>query len=43
MKVGYDTRMGPIIFDNLIKVSRKEVVKDMPNIIKPSNLVCKHC
>jgi transposase InsO family protein len=36
-------RMGHIGFDNLIKVSKKEVVRDMPKIIKPSNSVCRHC
>jgi hypothetical protein len=34
--------MGHIIFDNLIKVSKKEVVKDMSKIIKSSNSVCRH-
>jgi hypothetical protein len=29
--------MRYIGFDNMIKVSKKEVVKDMPRIIKPSN------
>jgi hypothetical protein len=36
-------RMGHIGFYNLIKVSKKEVVKDMSKIIKPSNFVCTHC
>jgi transposase InsO family protein len=36
-------RMGHLSFDNLIKASRKEAVKDMPKIIKPSDPVCKHC
>jgi hypothetical protein len=36
-------RMGHIGFDNLIKVNKKEVVRDMPKIIKPSNSVCRHC
>ena len=36
-------RMGHLNFDNLMKVSRKEVVRDLPNIVKPLNLVCKHC
>jgi hypothetical protein len=35
-------RMGHIGFDNLIKVGKKEVVRDMPKIIKPSNSVCRH-
>jgi hypothetical protein len=35
--------MGDINFDNLVKLSNKEVVRGMPKLIKPSNLVCKHC
>jgi hypothetical protein len=36
-------RMEHIGFDNLIKVSKKEFVRDMPKIIKPSNFFCRHC
>jgi hypothetical protein len=36
-------RMGHLRFDNLIKASKKGVVKDMPKVIKPSDPVCKHC
>jgi hypothetical protein len=36
-------RMAHIHFDNLIKVSRKEVVREMPQITKPTNTLCKHC
>jgi hypothetical protein len=36
-------RMEHIVFDNLIKVRKMEVVKDIPKIIKPSNFICKHC
>jgi hypothetical protein len=39
----WNRRMGHIGFENLIKVNKKEVVRDMPNIIKPSNFVCRHC
>jgi hypothetical protein len=35
--------MGHIGFDNLIKINKKDVVRDMPRIIKPSNFVCRHC
>jgi hypothetical protein len=35
--------MGHIRFDNLIKFSKKEAVKNMPKIIKPSNYVCRNC
>ena len=34
--------MGHLNFENLVKVSENHVVKGMPKIIKPSNLVCKH-
>jgi transposase InsO family protein len=36
-------RMGHIHFDNLVKVSRREVVREMPQITKPTNTLCKHC
>jgi hypothetical protein len=36
-------RMGHIHFDNLIKVSRREAVREMPRITKPTNTLCKHC
>jgi hypothetical protein len=36
-------RMGHLSFDNLIKDSKKGVVKDMPKVMKPSDPVCKHC
>jgi hypothetical protein len=36
-------RMGHIGFENLIKVNKKEVVKNIPKIIKPSNPICRHC
>ena len=32
-------RMG----HNIMKVSKKEALRDLPNIVKPLNLVCKHC
>ena len=35
-------RMGHISFDNLVKISKKEDVRNMPKIIKPSNLVCRN-
>ena len=37
----WNRRMGHIGFENLIKVNKKEVVRDMSNIIKPSNFVCR--
>ena len=33
--------MGHINFDNLVKISKKEAVRDMPEITKPTNAVCK--
>jgi hypothetical protein len=36
-------RMGHIHFDNLVKVSKKEVVREMSQITKPTNTLCKHC
>ena len=35
--------MGHINFDNLVKISKKQVVRDMPTIVKPSYHICKHC
>jgi hypothetical protein len=35
-------RMGHMNFDNLVKVSKGEVVKEMPQITKPTNSLCKH-
>ena len=36
-------RMGHLNFHNLIMLSKKEVVRDLPKIVKPLNTVCKHC
>jgi hypothetical protein len=36
-------RMGYINFDNLVKVKKKEVVTEMPQIMKPTNTLCKNC
>jgi hypothetical protein len=36
-------RMGHIHFDNLVKVSRREAIREMPRIMKPTNTLCKHC
>jgi hypothetical protein len=35
--------MSHIHFDNLVKVSRREAVREMPRITKPTNTLCKHC
>jgi hypothetical protein len=35
-------RMGHINFDNLVKINKKKVVRDLPLIVKPSDPICKH-
>ena len=35
--------MGHLNFDNLVRVSKKEVVRGLPKIVKPLNSVCRHC
>lgn len=35
--------MGHMNFDNLVNINKKEEVRDMPKIIKPSKVVCKQC
>jgi transposase InsO family protein len=35
-------RLGHINFDNLVKISKLGVVRNLPKIIKPSNSICKH-
>jgi hypothetical protein len=34
--------MGHMHFDNLVKVNKREAVKEMPQITKPTNTLCKH-
>ena len=36
-------RMGHMHFDNLVKVSKREAVREIPQITKPTNTLCKHC
>jgi hypothetical protein len=36
-------RMDHIHFDNLVKVNKKEAVREMTQITKPTNTLCKHC
>jgi hypothetical protein len=36
-------RMGHMHFHNLVKVSKREPVREMPQITKPTNTLCKHC
>jgi hypothetical protein len=35
--------LGHIHFDNLVKVKKNEAVREMPQITKPTNTLCKHC
>ena len=35
--------MGHMHFDNLVKVNKREAVKEMSQITKPTNTLCKHC
>ena len=35
--------MGHLNFDNLVNLSKKEVVRDLHKIVKPLNSVCRHC
>jgi transposase InsO family protein len=35
--------MGHMYFDNLVKVSKREAVREMPQIMKPTNTLSKHC
>ena len=39
----WNRRMGHMNFENLVKISRKEVVTEMYEISKPTNTMCKHC
>jgi hypothetical protein len=36
-------RMGHINVDNLVKISKKKDVRDIPLIVKPPYPICKHC
>jgi transposase InsO family protein len=35
--------MGHMHFYNLVKVSKREAAREMPQITKPTNTLCKHC
>jgi hypothetical protein len=35
--------MDHIHFDNLVKVRKREEVREIPQITKPTNTLCKHC
>jgi len=36
-------RLGHLIFNQLVKLGRKDVVQDMPKISKLENIICKSC
>lgn len=36
-------RLGHINFDNLANINSKEAIRDMPNILKPSESICSSC
>jgi hypothetical protein len=38
----WNKRMGHIHFDNLVKVSKNEAVRKIPQIIKPTITLCNH-
>ena len=35
--------MGHINFDNLVRINKKEGVREMPKISKPTNTICESC
>jgi hypothetical protein len=35
--------MGHMHFDNLVKVRKREAIREMPQITKPTNTLWKHC
>ena len=35
-------RLGHLNFDNLVKISKKEDVRDLPKIVEPLNSVARH-
>jgi hypothetical protein len=39
----WQKKMDHIHFDNLVKVTKREAVRERPRIMKPTNTLCKHC
>jgi hypothetical protein len=39
----WNRRMDHMQFDNIFKISRKEAVREMPEISNIANTLCKHC
>jgi hypothetical protein len=38
----WNRRMGHTNFDNLVKLIKKEAIREIPHITKPTNTLCKH-
>ena len=36
-------RMGHVNFDNLVKLSSKEIAREIPRITRLSNVICRSC
>jgi hypothetical protein len=36
-------RIGHIHFHNIFNISKKQVIREIPKITKPTNTMCKHC
>ena len=36
-------RLGHIHFDNLVRINKKKTMREMSEISKPANALCKHC
>jgi len=39
----WNRRMGHLKFDNFVKISKKHAVREMLEITKRKNILCKHC
>jgi hypothetical protein len=39
----WNRRMGHVNYDNLVKISRQEAMREIPEILKPTNTLCNHC
>ena len=39
----WQRRMDHMYFDNLVKVRKREAIREMIQIMKPTNTLCKHC
>jgi hypothetical protein len=39
----WHVRMGHIHIDNLVNINKKQYVREMSKITKPTDTMCKHC